>query len=109
MHDRYRASMGEVLARLFWIFVGPLALAVLAFAIVKTGNGWLTGPDFAFLGLLAGVMLARCLEFRGGHAQTADGEPATPAHLRRYLVGATLIGLAVWVVANVIGNNVLGH
>lgn len=101
------ASFGGIVARLFWMMVGPLLLLGLAYAIVKSGEGWLTAADLGFLGVLAGVMLARWLEFRGGNPRTADGEPATPAHLRRYLIGAALIGLGAWVIANLIANNVL--
>jgi hypothetical protein len=95
------------LARLFWLLAGPMFLLLLAVAVVRTGNGWLTPVDFAFLGVLAAMLLARWLEFRAGNPLTADGEPATPVHLRRYLVGATATGLAVWCAANVVGNYLL--
>jgi len=101
-------SLGGIIARLCWMMLGPLALVALAYGIVKSGEGWFTGADLAFLGVLAVTMLARWLEFRGGHAETADGEPATPAHLRRYLTGAALIGLGTWTIANLIANRLLG-
>lgn len=107
MEDRNVTSGRDILARLFWMMIGPMLLALFAYLIIKTGNGWLTGFDFAFLGVAAAMMLARWLEFRGGHAKTAEGEPATPAHLRRYLIGVAVLGLAVWVIANIIGNYVL--
>lgn len=65
MNDKEAASLGEMVARLFWMMVGPLALAGLAYAILTSREGWLTAADFAFLGVLAGMMLARWLEFRG--------------------------------------------
>lgn len=89
------------------MMVGPILLALMAFLVVKTGNGWLTGADAGFLGILAAIMLARWLEFQGGHPQTADGEPATRTHLRRFLLGGTAIGLSVWMIANILGNYVL--
>jgi hypothetical protein len=55
------------------------------------------------------MLLGRWLEFRGGHAQTATGEPATRADLRRYLVTATVVGLLVWVAANVVANHWLAR
>jgi hypothetical protein len=80
-----------------------------AAAIINAGTGWLTGLDLAFLAVLGGMLLARWLEFRGGDPQTATGEPATLAHLRRYTLVALLLGLAVWVVANLVGNHWLNR
>jgi hypothetical protein len=101
------ATLREVLIRLYWMMLGPLLLALLAYVVIKTGNGWVTGADIGFLAVLAGLLLARWLEFRGGNPRTAEGEPATPAHLRRYVIGAATVGLAVWVGANILGNYVL--
>ncbi len=95
-------------SRAFWMMLGPLILGMLIYTIVSTGSGWLTAVDFAFLVVLVGVLAARFVEFRGGNPQTATGEPATPAHLRRYALVAIPLGLGVWVVANVLGNHVLG-
>lgn len=97
------------LSRVFWMMVGPLALAGLAAAIIKVGTGWLTALDLAFLAVLGGMLLARWLEFRGGDPQTATGEPATLTHLRRYLLFALVLGLTVWVVANFVGNHWLSR
>lgn len=93
------------LARLFWMMIGPLVLILLTFVILQMGQGWLTAADIAFLAILAGVILARWLEFQGGQPQTATGEPATPAHLRRFIVAALPIGLGIWVIANLLGNH----
>ena len=50
------------------------------------------------------MLLGRWVEFRSGGARTADGEPAMPGHLRRYLFWTTIIGLTIWVAAGLIGN-----
>jgi hypothetical protein len=102
-------SMLAVASRAFWMMLGPRSLFLLAYTIVSQGSGWLTALDLAFLVVLAGVLAARFLEFRGGNPQTATGEPATPAHLRRYVIVAAPIGLGIWVVANVLGNHVFGQ
>lgn len=75
--------------------------------IATEGGGWLTSRDFAFFIVLAATIFGRYLEFRGGDPRTLTGEPATPAHLRRYVAAALCIGLAVWLLANLIGNNLL--
>jgi hypothetical protein len=76
-------------------------------AIASRGGGWLTPYDIGYFVVLGAMFLGRGLEFLGGNPQTADGEPATAAHLQRYLLVGAVVGLAVWVVANVIGNHVL--
>lgn len=102
-------SFFQAVVRVFWMMIGPLALLLLTFNIVKIGNGWLTAADFAFLAVLGGVILARWLEFRGGNPQTATGEPAAPAHLRRFVMAAIPVGLGVWIIANLIGNHWLAR
>jgi hypothetical protein len=100
-------SPAALLGRLIWMMIGPLALILLTMAIVREGGGWLTPYDIAYFAVLGAMFLGRGLEFRGGHPQTADGEPATAQHLRRYLLFGALLGLAVWALANVLGNHVL--
>jgi hypothetical protein len=90
-------------ARLFWIFLGPMLLLLVAYSLVNGGGEWLSPKSLAFVGLLAFVLLCRWAEFHAGNATTSEGEPATVAHLRRYTIFATLIGLAVWVAANLVG------
>jgi hypothetical protein len=107
MESKGTTSVLVLLERLFWILVGPMILLALVVGIIRTGNGWLTATDFAYFGVLGGVMLARWLEFRSGQAQTAYGTPATTGDLRRYALGLAAVGLTVWVIANVIGNHVL--
>jgi hypothetical protein len=98
-------TFATVAYRVFWMIAGPMALAALSVAIVRAGTGWLTGLDVAFFVILCGIVLARWLEFRRGHALTAGGEPASPAHLRRYALTALGLGLSTWVLANLMGNH----
>lgn len=100
-------SFHAILSRVFWMLLGPVVLAILTYTIISKGSGWFTPADFAFLAVLVFLLLARWLEFRGGNALTAFGEPATPIHLRRYALRASALGLAAWVVANLIGNHLL--
>jgi hypothetical protein len=102
-------SLSDVVARIFWMMVGPLSLALLAFTIIRIGSGWLTWADLGYMAVLAGMLVARWLEFRGGHPRTTDGQPATPIHLRRYIQSAVPLALGMWVVANVIGNHMLNR
>ena len=97
-------SFALVLARMFWIQLGPMILIILALNIIMYGRGWFTALDLIFLALLGGLVLARWFEFRGGNPLTSTGEPATKSHLRRYAIGSTIAGLGTWVFANLLGN-----
>lgn len=96
-----------VLSRIFWMMVGPILLAALAYNVIKTGNGWATSADVWYLAILCLLMAVRAFEFRYPNPQRATGEPATPRDLRIYLIGALTIGLILWAGANVIGNGYL--
>ena len=103
MHTRQTTTALDLFARLLWVMVGPFALALLALSIARNRGGWLSPPSLAYFPVLGTTIFGRWLEFRGGHPMSATGEPATEAHLRRYLIGAATLGLAVWIVANSLG------
>jgi hypothetical protein len=92
------------LSRVFWGVFGPLILLLCLFQIVSSGGGWFTQVNIIFLGVLVGLLVARWLDFRAGNPLTATGQPATTAHLRRYALKTLLIGVGVWVMANLMGN-----
>lgn len=107
MSNNENTSLLGVLGRLIWMMLGPMGLVLMTFLVIKTGDGWLTGADFGYFGILAAMMFARWLEFHGGNPQTAEGQPATSEHLRRYLIGVAVLGLSAWVIANIVGNYLL--
>lgn len=94
----------ELLSRMYWMIAGPLILIIPAYLILERGNGWLTTPDIAYLLLLAGMPVARWIEFLYGRPRTTTGEPATQDDLNRYIMLIMLVGLAVWVGVNLMGN-----
>ena len=93
-----------VFGRLFWMMVGPLALALTIYFIVTSGTGWTTTADLLYFVVLGGMILGKWLEFRGGSPETQTGERATAADLRRYILMVVIAGPAVWIVANILGN-----
>lgn len=102
-------SGGLILARITWLFVGPVALCLLLVGIVNAGSGWATVLDAVFFVLLGLIVLCRWTEQRSGKALTAYGdEPSTWAHFRRFVTAFVPLALGAWVVANVIGNHILG-
>jgi hypothetical protein len=102
------APASAFFGRVLWLFFGPMFLVLLTFGIVRDWSGWVTGLDVAFFVIVGVMLLGRWLEFRGGRPETVTGEPATPAHLQRYLLLVPLIGLAVWVTANLLGRSWFG-
>jgi hypothetical protein len=98
------ASPAHFFARLYWMMFGPMALFVTTYIIGSSGGGWFTVADAVFAALLAGLLLARWVEFRGGNAQTSTGEPATAEHLRWYVLSTVVLGIGAWVIANVVAN-----
>lgn len=95
-------------ARMFWLLLGPAILLLLALSIAKRGSSWFTPHDVAYLCVLGLVLFARWFEFRE-NPTTGAGEPATPADLRKYLIGATAIGMGLWCTAHGLGNYFLNR
>ena len=90
------------LSRIYWLMFGPAILIMLALQIANRRERELGIADGLFLiGLLA-IVLARWFEFRKGAALDGFGEPARPADLPRFVVGALLIGLVLWLAAKAI-------
>ena len=105
-HVESQSRGSVILARLFWFFIGPLALVLLAYLIFSGGDGWTTWYDAAFGGVVGLMLLARWFELQSGEGQDSYGNPANASHFPRYLRLAVPIALAVWLVANVLGNHV---
>jgi hypothetical protein len=97
-------SIPALFGRLFWMILGPFALAISALSITGRRDGWFSPLDLGYFGALVGMLLGRWLEFRCGRPLTATGEPATVAHLRRYALALSLAGLGAWVAVNLVGN-----
>jgi hypothetical protein len=93
-------------ARLTWVLLGPLALLGITWGIVSQGTGWFTGLDVAFGIVMILMLLGRWVEHRSGTATTLTGEPATPVQFKRYMTLLPPVAVAVWIVANVVGNHV---
>ena len=100
-------SFSVLVSRIFWMLIGPITLALLAFGIVRAGTGWLTGLDVAFFVVLGLIVGARAIEQRSGQGATAEGKPSTWEHVRRYYFRLIAVAAALWLVANLFGNHIL--
>jgi hypothetical protein len=104
-HPSQFAKLLGFFGRLTWMLFGPLALIFATYLVISKGGGWGTAYDVAYFAILGAMLLGRCLEFRAGEPQTAEGQPATKEHLRRYVIGAIVAGTMIWAIANAVGNH----
>jgi hypothetical protein len=105
MASEATTSAPALLGRLYWMMVGPFALAICATRITESVPGWLGPLDVIYFLLLGGVLMGRWLEFRYSQPTTAMGEPATVAHLRRYTAVVSIVGLGIWVAAKLVASH----
>lgn len=101
-------SQLALVGRVFWMMAGPACLLVCTILILSPpGTGWHTGADIMYWIALAGMILGRWVEHRGGNPRNGMGEPATASDLRRYIIVVAIVGSAIWVAANIVSNYVL--
>ena len=92
-------------AHFTWFLLGPLLLLVILMSIVRTGTGWLTALDVAFLVVVAAMILGRWVDQRSGQGTTMTGEPLRWEDFRRYAILLPPLAVGLWILANVLGNH----
>lgn len=94
-------SLAGCLPRIFWMGLGNVALIGGALAIYKSA-GWTIADLFFWIvvGALIGVRYVDIVRYQG---TTAHGEPATKAHLKRYVLVLLATAIVVWAVARALG------
>ena len=101
--DTNRSSGFLGLARMFWVMGGPALTLFLAAVMVQRGGGWYAPASVAFLVVMIAVVATRRLDPHNGY-----GEPSTPEDLRKHAMLTFGMGLTVWTIANVLGNQLAG-
>lgn len=90
-------SFVAVGAHLFWIFVGPVVLALLLISIALSRTVAFSMADIGYF-LVAGAVLAcRWIDQRTGQATTGTGERATWADFRRYAIRLPPAAFGIWI------------
>jgi hypothetical protein len=100
-------SLRFALARLFWLYAGPMIMLLTSFSIVRAGSGWTTYLDAVFLVVLGLTIFARWYELHSGHGCDGFGNPVTMAVFPKYLGLIVPVAVAAWVIANMLGNHIL--
>ena len=101
----YQSPAG-CLPRLFWMGLGNIALVLAALLVYKSA-GW-SIADGAFWLTVGLLICARYVDIVRYQGMTADGEPATTVHFRRYVLMLIVVSAAVWTAARLLGPGFAG-
>jgi hypothetical protein len=91
-----------LLLRLYWMFIGHIAVIMAAVGICA--NQLQSSILINSLYFLAAICLpvSRYIEIKKYHGETAEGEPATMAHWKRFTIMVAAYSIALWVVVQVV-------
>jgi hypothetical protein len=101
--ERHESAAG-CLARLFWMMLGNIILAIAALKVFEGPSLGLTWADLGYWMTVAILLAVRYADIRYLDGKKADGEPATMSDWRRYsgmLLGGALV---VWVVLHAVAD-----
>jgi hypothetical protein len=84
-----------VFLRVFWMFLGSVALAVSAMAILKSEK-MLSIADVVYVVIIPLMVAARYVDITRYKGTTAYGEPATMRHFAKYAAGLVVGGAIAW-------------
>ena len=88
--------------RLFWMMIGNIVLLLCVYSVIQHRSSVLSIADAFYWAIVGSLLAARYVDIRYLHGTTADGDPATIAHWRRYAVFLVLIATGLWLVAHAI-------
>ena len=93
------ADLAALILRVFWMFLGNTILGVCLLMIAQRESA------FSHLDLVYGIVLlllvaARYVDIARYKGVTAYGDPATPAHWRRYTIALLLLAGGGWLAAH---------
>lgn len=101
MNDQPRTepspSLG-VLVRLYWMAVGPIGIILIVIAALMKSLKNNILISLIYWGFVLSVILIRYLDIRYLKGETADGEPATLKHWKKFSIMGSIIYCAIWLV-----------
>jgi hypothetical protein len=93
-------SIAGLLARIFWMPVGSMVLAISMISIILHKGRMFNAADWVFWITIAALILVRYLDIKFWGGQTAAGEPASIKHWRKYTIVLIVISAAIWSAAH---------
>ena len=94
-------SIGALCCRLYWMFFGNIVLGISAYYIITHRLAFPHPVDLLCGGIVASLILIRYIDIARYEGSTADGEPATPAHWKRYSI--FLLGISLCLIGTAHG------
>lgn len=95
----YNPATGCLL-RVFWIMVGNLALLFCAVYIAQNATRLVGVADAVYWAIIGSLLAARYVDIRHFQGRTAEGEPASMAHWRRYAGLLVAVSAGLWLAAH---------
>lgn len=95
-------SLVGCLPRIVWMGVGNIGLVVAVLAVYESTTGW-TIADLLFWGVVGVLIGTRYVDIVRYQGLTADGQPATMAHFRRYAIVLLATAVALWAATRALG------
>ena len=93
-------SIAGLLARIFWMPIGSMVLAISMISILLHKGSMFQAVDWVFWITVATLILVRYLDIKFWGGQTAAGEPASIKHWRKYTIVLVVISAVIWSVAH---------
>jgi len=88
--------------RLFWMMIGNVLLLFCAFGIVQHRSTVLSIADAFYWASVGCLLAARYVDIRYAQGLTANGDPATMTHWRRYAVLLVPVASGIWLIVHAI-------
>ena len=101
--DHETTSILALFLRLFWMFLGNIALGASALYMLSHRASIFSPADVVYAVSVPLLIVARYVDIARFKGDTAYGEPATLAHWRRYALSLLLGSIVAWVVIHGIG------
>ena len=93
-------AAGGCLARIVWMIVGNLVLALALMRIAERREGFWRPADAVYWAVAVLLVLVRYVDVRFLEGETATGNRATMSHWRRYVLILAIVTLIGWGVAH---------
>ena len=93
-------SIISIFLRVFWMFLGNIALGASALVILKNDETLFSAADLAYGVTIPLLIFARYVEIARYRGATAYGEPATITDWKRYTGWLLGIGLVGWMLCH---------